>query len=53
MIVKYHRIEIERTATTQGKDFRQGLKAEVDGINGEKQEFELAEGETQKGEERE
>ena len=53
LLNELYRIEIERTAKTQGRDFRQGLKAEVDGINGEKQEIELVEGETQKEEERE
>lgn len=50
---KLYQIRIERTAKTQGRDFRQELKAEVDGISREKREIELVEGETQKEEERE
>lgn len=53
LLNELYRIEIEGIATTQSRDFRQGLKAEVDGINGEKREIELVEGETQKEEERE
>ena len=53
LLNELYRIGIERAASAKSGDFRQGLKAKVDGVSRKEQEAQQVERETQKGEERE